>query len=76
MSIIINQHEKQSEQSISIHSKQCSACWKCIEACNRHVLGKVKILWHKHARVVNAQACIACKKCIAVCENGALSISK
>lgn len=45
----------------------CIACWKCVEACSKQVLGKVSFLWHKHVIIRNADACIGCKKCIKIC---------
>lgn len=49
----------------SLHG--CIACWQCVDACPRKVLGKVKFLWHKHVKIDNPQSCIGCGKCVTVC---------
>lgn len=58
---------------IQLDTRRCKACWKCLPACPRKVIGKVVILWHKHARIANADACLGCLKCVKVCESGALA---
>lgn len=45
----------------------CIGCWKCMDACPKQVLGKVKFLWHHHAKISNSDACIGCMKCVKVC---------
>ncbi|WP_442786021.1 4Fe-4S dicluster domain-containing protein [Marinifilum sp. D737] len=54
-------------ENIQIDSKKCKACWMCIEVCPNNVLGKINILWHKHAKIVNQANCIGCLKCLKVC---------
>lgn len=57
--------------AINAHEK-CIACWKCIPACPKNVLGKVNILGlHKHAIFKHPQDCIGCGKCIKACPEGA-----
>ena len=52
----------------------CIACWKCVEACPKHVLRKMNLLVHKHAIVGrNAADCIGCLKCLKTCQHGAFS---
>ena len=58
---------------IVLNTRKCAACFECVDACPKHVMGKVSFLWHKHAVVRNAAACIGCKKCIAACRYGALT---
>ena len=53
----------------------CIACWKCVEACPRQVLGKVKVLWHRHVKVANAGACIGCGKCVAACPQSLFTLN-
>ncbi len=55
---------------------ECIACWKCVEACPRGVLGKVNFLWHKHAKLSNPGNCIGCGKCAAVCLQSIFSLNK
>jgi Fe-S-cluster-containing hydrogenase component 2 len=61
-----------STEYIELITHHCQACWKCIEICPNHVLGKVSFFSHKHARVDNAAACKGCKKCVRVCPNEAI----
>lgn len=48
----------------------CIACWRCVEACPKNVFGKVRFLWHRHAKLVHPEACIGCGKCVGVCPEG------
>ncbi|MDE6125918.1 MAG: ferredoxin family protein [Muribaculaceae bacterium] len=52
----------------SFTSKNCTACWKCVEACPRHAIGRVRFLWHRHA-VPHFIKCVGCNKCVAACPN-------
>lgn len=54
---------------VSINPRNCIACWDCVKACPKQVIGKVQFLWHKHIVIKNADACIGCKKCIKVCKH-------
>ncbi len=58
---------------LRLDTRRCKACWKCLSACPRKVIGKVAILWHKHVRIANPDACLGCLKCVTVCESGALT---
>lgn len=68
----MRQHHRKSTKYIELNTHLCQACWKCVEICSDQVLGKVEVLWHRHARIINADACRGCKKCVQVCENGAI----
>jgi ferredoxin len=57
---------------VQIDTKKCQACWKCIQSCPKEVIGKVDLLWHKHARINNEDQCKGCLKCVKVCDSGAL----
>ena len=61
---------------IAINPHNCVACWKCIPACPKHVLGKVALPFHKHVRIVDADACIGCNKCIRTCPHGVFTSLK
>lgn len=53
--------------------RRCVACWKCVEACPKKAIGKIVVLWHRHAVFKNADACVGCGKCVAICSHGAFS---
>lgn len=57
---------------ILINTKSCDACGKCIEACPKEVLGKVNIIFHKHAHINEAKQCIGCLKCVKACPQNAI----
>ncbi|MBR6431887.1 MAG: 4Fe-4S binding protein [Muribaculaceae bacterium] len=57
---------------IQLDPHRCQACWKCVNACPKQVLGKVDFPFHKHAKVVNPDECIGCKKCVKTCPHGAI----
>ena len=58
---------------IVIDTKLCQACASCKDACPQGVLGMVAFLWHRHARVDQANACTGCRKCIRTCSHGAIT---
>ncbi len=57
---------------IAIDKRLCTACWKCVDTCPNHVLGKVDLLGHRHVHVDAADQCKGCVKCVRVCPNGAI----
>ena len=67
-----NKHET---DYIQLNTSKCTACFKCIEACSKNVIGKINIIIHKHAIIRNGEECLGCGKCVKVCETGAI-ISK
>jgi NAD-dependent dihydropyrimidine dehydrogenase PreA subunit len=66
-------HNHFGTEFIKLDSHKCQACWKCVETCPNHVLGKVTFLKHRHARVDHAEACKGCQKCVRACPNAAIS---
>ncbi len=63
---------KQATAYIEIERKNCDACWKCIPACPKMVIGKIDIFFHKHARIRHGEKCNGCLKCIKACEKNAI----
>lgn len=55
---------------VAMNPSCCMACWKCVDKCPKHVIGKVGFLWHKHTVFKDADACIGCNKCIKTCPHG------
>jgi len=55
---------------VQVNTRNCKACWKCINACPKQVIGKVGFLWHKHIAILNNEKCIGCGKCIKTCPYG------
>lgn len=58
---------------IVLDRSRCEACWSCVDACPKGALGKMQVLWHKHAVVADAERCTGCRRCLDVCALGALS---
>ncbi len=57
---------------ISLNTRTCEACWKCLESCQQKVLGKVDLPWHKHALIESPENCAGCLKCVKACSAGSL----
>lgn len=57
---------------IAINTKLCKACWKCVDACPKGVMGKMDFFFHRHARIVNPGDCIGCRACEKACPEGAI----
>jgi len=68
-----NSHET---QHILLDTSKCGACWKCLEICRKHAVGKVDIFFHKHAVIRDAAACAGCGACAKACPNGAIALKK
>lgn len=58
---------------IKIDNHRCKACWDCVNACPKDVIGKVNLFFHKHSHINQAAQCIGCFKCIKVCKFKAIS---
>ncbi|MGV7928736.1 MAG: ferredoxin family protein [Spirochaetota bacterium] len=63
---------RKSTRFIRLDARACEACWKCVEACPRAVIGKIDFFFHRHAVIANAGECTGCLKCVKVCEYGAI----
>lgn len=71
--IFSREHPHSRTSYVSLNTRKCTACWKCLKSCPSHVIGKINLPWHKHALIVNPDSCIGCLKCIKACECGAYS---
>ncbi|HNW50689.1 MAG TPA: ferredoxin family protein [Prolixibacteraceae bacterium] len=56
---------------VGLNTRVCKACWKCVDSCQKQVIGKVDFLGHRHALIRKPDQCVGCFKCMKVCENGA-----
>jgi 2-oxoglutarate ferredoxin oxidoreductase subunit delta len=56
---------------VQLNTRICQACWRCINECNKNVIGKVDFLGHRHARIDNPDQCAGCLKCVKICKFGA-----
>jgi 2-oxoglutarate ferredoxin oxidoreductase subunit delta len=61
-------------QTAFVHATgmKCKACWKCVEACPKAVIGKIDFLFHKHAVIRNPESCTGCLKCVKACKYGVI----
>ncbi|MDR1135227.1 MAG: 4Fe-4S binding protein [Clostridiales Family XIII bacterium] len=55
------------------NTRKCTACWRCVKVCPKHIIVKAGGLWHKHIAIENPGECIGCKKCIKACPHGVFS---
>lgn len=58
---------------IEFDSGKCTACWRCIEACPKSVIGKINILIHKHAKIDRPEECKGCLICVKICKSFAFN---
>lgn len=66
-------HSRTASPFIALDHSRCNACWCCVAVCPEAVLGKVEVLWHKHAAVDSGERCRGCGRCVKACKSGALS---
>ncbi|MCX6064716.1 MAG: 4Fe-4S binding protein [Chloroflexi bacterium] len=57
---------------IRLSANRCKGCWKCIEACPKQVLGKIRKGPHRRVQIEISDNCTGCKKCVNVCKYDAL----
>jgi ferredoxin len=55
------------------NTRNCQACWECVDGCPKQVIGKVGFLWHKHIVFKNSENCSGCQKCLQTCPHGVFS---
>ncbi len=64
---------------INLNSYNCTACWKCTEACPNDVIDKSFLfigntLVHEHVIISDPDKCTGCLKCLQACEFDAINI--
>ncbi len=69
----INGSGRATTKYIQLETRKCEACWKCVEACDKNVFGRINLPWHKHAVIVRSNNCTGCLKCKKACEHNAIS---
>ncbi|WP_084082385.1 4Fe-4S dicluster domain-containing protein [Desulforamulus aeronauticus] len=58
---------------ISINTKKCRACYKCIAVCPNDVLTKISFLGHRHVSLKKPENCSGCLACKKVCIHQAIT---
>ncbi|OFX69668.1 MAG: hypothetical protein A2X12_01125 [Bacteroidetes bacterium GWE2_29_8] len=53
---------------ISLNTKNCKACWKCISNCPEKIITKIVFFNHRHISLKDPNKCIGCFTCIKVCK--------
>lgn len=59
-------------EHVQIDTRRCEACGRCVEACRHEALGMVSFLFHKHAKVRDADRCRGCLRCVKACPHDAI----
>lgn len=72
----MNIHRRHATAYMAVNTGLCKACWKCIDACPRNVLGKIDFIFHRHVRIVNPGVCTGCRACEKACPEGAIAALK
>jgi NAD-dependent dihydropyrimidine dehydrogenase PreA subunit len=52
---------------VFIVREKCRGCWKCLDVCRQGVIGRINLLFHKHALIVSPDLCRGCCLCVKVC---------
>jgi len=58
---------------IRLNTRLCVACWACVESCSHDVIGRVNILFHRHARIDKTGECKGRLKCVKACQHKAIT---
>ena len=66
-------HSSAASDFVALDRSRWEACWCCVAVCPEAVLGKVEVLWHKHAVIDSGERCTGCGRCLKACKSGALS---
>ena len=52
---------------VKLVSRFCEACWECIPAGPRQVIGRVIFPGHRYVVFRHADRCVGCGTCVQVC---------
>ena len=52
---------------IKLNSRNCQACWQCIDNCPQKVIEKAELFNHRHSHIDTSKKCIGCFKCVKTC---------
>lgn len=66
-------HRENATAYIKVNTRLCKACWECVAACPKGVLGKTNFIFHKHVRIINPGNCVGCRACEKACREGAIT---
>lgn len=57
---------------VGLDTGKCEACWECLNVCDKNVIGRINLPWHKHVKFVSGSECIGCMKCLKICTVNAI----
>lgn len=60
--------KRTSTAHVAMAPQRCIACWKCIDACPKGIIGKSGRIWHTHVIFKDAASCTGCCTCIRTCQ--------
>ncbi|HTY00547.1 MAG TPA: ferredoxin family protein [Bacteroidota bacterium] len=73
MRFVLSPHSRtHSTRYVQLDTRQCEACWRCVEACHRNVITKLSILGHRHALFAQPDRCTGCLLCVKSCSASAI----
>ena len=62
-------------EHIKIISRNCKACFKCVDACPNEVIGIVDVAYFQHSHINNPDNCSGCLECLKICPNSAIILN-
>jgi NAD-dependent dihydropyrimidine dehydrogenase PreA subunit len=73
MKRLLDNNSRFQSKYVQLKTKNCKACWKCIENCPQDVIGKIDFLGHRHIKMRNPAECTGCLRCVSACEFNVIS---
>ncbi len=62
------------QAAISLDTRRCHGCGKCVRVCPQGVLELVGLPFHRHARIQEAEKCTGCLRCVQACPHHCIQI--